>query len=244
MVGSSQGVMSMVWLLLVLMILGAASLDAAAHKPIAIGETRATRDEAVRVVDIDVSQVIYTEITPELPQSWLFVETDGAFDLYVSVGVPRIERLSGFRPALAVIGPGLPDIELPETVEVPDGAGAVLLRTSAIDEPDVFYEPVTGTGSWILLRQTVRLPHAGRYDVVAFSLPEGETGETLSGKLWMAIGVREKFGLRDILSLPRTMREVRAFHESPPRVSVSGWMRIAVLAAVIGIAVWALVRKG
>ncbi len=94
-----------------------------------------------------------------------------------------------------------------------------------------------------MLQQTVHLPQAGRYDLVAFSLPDGEHLDPLWGKLWIAIGVREKFGLSDIVKLPSVVRDVRAFHEVPPRVSVSGWIRIAAFAAITGIAVWAIVRS-
>jgi len=230
----------MAWVVLVVIV--AVSLGALAHKPIAVGETYPTRDVAVQVFDPDVSQVIYTEIAPEAPSSWIFVETAGPFDLYVSLGVPAIDRLVDFRPSLAIVGPGLPEINLPGTFAMPGGSGAVLLGTTAISEPEAFFEPFTGTESWILLQQTVHLPEAGRYDIVALSGSDAADAGSQFGKLWMAIGTREKFGVRDIVSLPSVVRDVRVFHEMPPRISPAGWVRIGVLTAIAGLAVWAVVR--
>lgn len=221
----------------------AISFVAAAHKPAAIGESYPTRADAIQLRDIDVSQVIYTEITETEPQSWFFVETETAFDLYISLGVPTIERFAGFRPTVAIIGPGLPSADLPASVEVPSGSGAILLETADILEPESFYEPFTGTQSWILFQQTVSLPQAARYDVVLFSSAEEENAEPMWGKLWVAIGVRESFGIRDVLGLPGIVRDVRAFHEVPPRMSAVDWIRLAVAAAVVGWVVWTVARR-
>ncbi len=228
---------------LTLAVISIVSLGVFAHKPIAIGETYPSRDEAVQVTNMDVSQVIYTEISPESPQSWIFVETEGAFDLYVSLGIPWIERLTGFRPGVVIIGPGLPPIDLPGLLEIPNGSGAVFLRTVSIPAPEIFHEPFTGTDSWILLQQTVNLPQAGRYDIVALSSSDDETTKPESGKLWIAVGRREQFGVRDILSLPSVIRDVRAFHELPPRISMSGRIRFAVIAAIAGLTIWAITRN-
>ena len=176
----------------------------AAHKPASIGEVYPTFDRALWVEDIDVSQVAYSELTETDRALWLAFDADAGTRLDLSLGVPVSDRLAGYRPSLAVLGPGLPPIELP--LEAPPDVGGVAFDTAGI-EPRFFHEPFTGTDSWILLEEAVDLPETGTYYVVAW--PPGETVD----KLWVAIGLRERFGLRDVLSLPAVVRDVRAFHE-------------------------------
>jgi len=178
---------------------------AIAHKPVSIGGTYPTFDGALAVTDIDVSQVAYAELVAPDHALWLVLEAAAGTPLHLSLALPVLARLAQARPSIAVLGPGLPTIDLP--LEIPPGVGGILLETSDVAEPRFFHEPFTGTDSWILLDETVDLPETGTYYVVAW--PSGEPID----KLWVAIGVREQFGLRDILSLHTVVREVRAFHE-------------------------------
>jgi len=205
-----------------------------AHKPLPSEGTYSDVDHALRVEEIDVSQVVYYELTHEDQQLWLTFEKEAEEGLYVSLGVPVIEPLKDFRPSLAVLGPGLPEIALP--FEIPEGFGGWAFETDAVTSPAVFHEPFTGTDSWVLLEDTVALPGSGWHYVVAYS-PLGETG-----KLWVAIGTREAFGLRDVIELPRTIREVRAFHEvaGQPR-----WLKVAATISLllVGLAFWWLFAR-
>ncbi len=205
-----------------------------AHKPLPSDGTYSDAGHALRVEEIDVSQVVYYELTHENQQLWLTFETEAEEGLYVSLGVPVIEWLKDFRPALAVLGPGLPEIALP--FEIPEGFGGWAFETDAVTSPGVFHEPFTGTDSWVLFEDTVALPGSGQHYVVAYS-PLGEPG-----KLWVAIGTREAFGLRDVLELPATVREVRAFHEvgGLPR-----WLQVASVASLVlvGLAFWWLFMR-
>jgi monofunctional biosynthetic peptidoglycan transglycosylase len=106
---------------------------------------------------------------------------------------------------MALLGPGLPDVRLP--FELPSGLGGLVLDTNKIENPKEFYEPFTGTSSWILREEDVQLPKAGRYYVVAFD-PDGKPG-----KLWAALGRREVWGAKDMLKMPKIITEVRHFHE-------------------------------
>jgi hypothetical protein len=163
-------------------------------------------DSAIELDDIQLSRVIYHEITEAAPSLWLTFEVDEPQSLFVSLGLPLLDRLESFRPAFAVLGPGLPAIELP--IEVPEGLGGVLFETDEVAEPEVFYEPFSRTSSWILREEHVDLPEAGTYFIIAF-VPSGETG-----KLWVAPGDREEFTLGDIIELSGILGEVRAFHET------------------------------
>ena len=177
-----------------------------AHQPTMSDGTAIGPDSAIELDDIQLSRVIYHEITDDAPSLWLTFEVDKPQSLFVSLGLPILDRLEDFRPTFAVLGPGLPAIELP--IEAPEGSGGVLFETDEVLEPEVFYEPFSGTSSWILREEHVDLPEAGTYFIVAF-VPSGETG-----KLWVAPGDREEFGLGDIIKLSGVLDEVRAFHET------------------------------
>lgn len=187
-----------------------------AHKPLSSEGAYGNANNALYLEGIDVSQVIYYELTVEEKQLWLVFDKQAEQDLYLSLGVPVIERLATFGPAVAVLGPGLPEEALP--FAVPEGLGGLVFETGTVAQPEGFHEPFTGTDSWVLFEEAIALPGSGRHYVVAYS-PLSEPG-----KLWVAIGQREAFGMRDVLDLPATIRRVRAFHEvaGQPR-----WLRVS-----------------
>lgn len=199
------------------------------HKPLPFGEVHGDAAHALLVREIDVSQVAYVEITASSPRYWLSFDVPQSASLSLSLGVPVIGRYKGFRPALAVLGPGLPPVTLP--FAIPQGYGGVILSTDGATEPAVFHEPFTGTDSWTLREEKLTLANAGRYYGVLYS-PRGETG-----RLWSAIGEKEAFGLADFLALPSVVSEVRQFHEVPGRPA---WLDIAggILFGVVAVAFW------
>ena len=201
----------------------------AAHKPASIGGSFPTFAKALRMEQIDVSQVAYVDLSGADQAVWLAFEAPAGMRLDVSLGIPALERLAEYRPLLAVLGPGLPEIALP--IETPAGVGGVLFD-SAMYEPRFFHEPFTGTDSWILFNESVDLPEDGTYYVVAW--PSGD----LVDKLWVAIGRREQFGLRDFLTFPTIVRDVRAFHEIPARSAAGSLGKILFLGLVAALIAW------
>jgi hypothetical protein len=123
----------------------------------------------------------------------------------VQIGVPAIDRLKDFRPAMAIVGPGLPDNDPPFTL--PKDAGAKVLLTKEVAKPRFFHEHFTNTDSWILRGETVVLPKAGRYYLVGYS-PDKQTG-----KLWLSVGKKESFSLEDLKDFPTWTKKIQAFHE-------------------------------
>jgi pimeloyl-ACP methyl ester carboxylesterase len=178
---------------------------ALAHRPILTDDKATSAETAISIKDPQISQVVYREITKECSQVWLSFDVSKDFGLFVQIGVPVIDRLKDFRPAMAVVGPGLPDTGPP--FRLPTDAGAKVLLTKEVAKPRFFHEPFTGTDSWILRSETVVLPKAGRYYLVAFS-PDRQTG-----KLWLSVGKKESFGLRDFADFPEWTKKIRAFHE-------------------------------
>ena len=176
-----------------------------AHKPVWSDKSAADANNAIPLIDPNISQVVYRSLPAGPNQIWTASTAHTKFKLFVQIGVPVIERFKKFRPNLAVVAQGLPKSNLP--FQIPADYGATVIDTNSV-EPRFFHEPFTNTDSWILESKTIELPKSGTFYVVAFDL--NQTG----GKLWISVGKKEKFGLRDILSMGQTIKLVREFHES------------------------------
>jgi hypothetical protein len=114
-----------------------------AHRPVLSDGSARDASTALYISDVDLSQVVYNEVTAESPQLWLAFDLQEGQSLYFQLGVPVIDRLRDYRPALALIGPGLPQASLPFVV--PDGLGAQEFTSAQITEPTDYYEPFSGT---------------------------------------------------------------------------------------------------
>jgi hypothetical protein len=175
-----------------------------AHKPIWSNELGIDANTAIQLIDPNVSQVVYRPLPAGCHQIWTTCTASGNFNMYLQIGVPVLDRLKNFRPSLVLIGPGLPDANLP--FKIPRGYGATVIDTNSA-EPRFFHEPFTGTDSWILASKTITLPKSGRFYVVAYDPKAAE------GKLWMAVGQKERFGIADFFTFGQTKKRVRTFHE-------------------------------
>ena len=178
--------------------------SAYAHRPTISSGSAVDAAKAIEFKDVQVSRVVYHEVTPQAPRVWITFEVGQPQKLRLQLGVPLIERLRDYRPALALIGAGLPKVDLP--FEFPGESGGRVFDTRSA-AARTFHEPFTGTSSWILSEQDVELPAAGRYYVVAYE-PTGKPG-----KLWVALGTKEAFELKDLAALPKIIAKVRVFHE-------------------------------
>jgi len=181
-----------------------ATPPAGAHTPIQDGRAHDSAADALFVADPDLSQVAYQPMDNETA-FWLAMDLRAGQSVYVQLGTPQIARLAEYVPALALVGKGLGHDRVP--FAVPPGARVTVLPAAA--PPERFYEMFTGTDSFIWVTKTWSAPKDGRYYVVAFAPP------TDGGKLWVAIGQREQFGVKDIVTYHDTLVAVRAFHEVP-----------------------------
>jgi hypothetical protein len=175
-----------------------------AHQPIISDGTAVTAEEAIFLDDVQISRVVYHEVTHEAPQVWLTFEVAEPQVLDLSLGVPKIDGLENFRPGYAIFGPGLPAFSGP--IDAPQGLGGLFFFTDEVTEPEVFDEPFSCTSSWILDERQV--------DACCRALHRCVYTQNL-GKLWIAPGIEEVFPQMEIFALMRTTREVRAFHEVP-----------------------------
>ncbi len=184
-----------------------------AHKPSYSNDTYGTPQSAFQVEDLSTSIVVYDHVTCDAPQVWLaFDATQADGESYFSLGVPVIDRLSDYRPSIAILAPGLPMPNKPLPFTVPIGMGVISVETDSVT-PDTFNEPVSGTQSWVLFEETLTLPETGKGFVVAWD-PSGRPG-----KLWVAVGTKERFGPSDLLKLPKWRRATKEFHEVSSKTS-------------------------
>lgn len=201
-----------------------------AHKPVVIDGGPVEMNTAYAVADEDVSMVGYHEALSSQPQLWFTFDVEGAKTLYLQAGVPKIDRYSALRPIMALVGPGLPQPAQAAPFALPEGYGAIVYDM-ADESPVVFDEEFTGTESWQFQAHEPAVEVAGKYYSVVY-LPEGQ-----EGKLWMAIGTAEQFGLSDILTLPAVLVKVRLFHEIFPLGGLLFWAMMMLLAGIVALGV-------
>ena len=176
-----------------------------AHRPVFTDHAATGPKKAIPLTEPHVSQVVYREITDKSPQIWLGFDVPEDFELYIQIGVPVIDRLKKFRPAMAVVGPGLPREDVP--FKIPEDTGTKPFPTKQVSKPRFFNEHFTGTQSWILRTETISLKEPGRYYLVAYS-PDKHTG-----KLWLSIGKKESFKEEHWKQFPTWRKLIREFHE-------------------------------
>jgi hypothetical protein len=176
-----------------------------AHNLIRAESSPNTWSDPLPIEKPDVSQVYYARLEGVRRQVWFRFSGKAGDRIWFQVGVPVLERLRGFTPQAAIVGPGLPAADVGSGL--PPDLGVIVFVPSGL--PREFHEEFTGTSSWIWLEQEYVLPSSGTWYVVAFS----DTVMSEDDKLWLAIGTKERFGLGDLFRFGSIRRFVRAFHE-------------------------------
>jgi hypothetical protein len=121
-----------------------------------------------------ISTAIYAtlESTDDVDYFTFYAEADQL--ILLSLTIPQIEGQDLFAPAMALLGPGLPESTLPERVERPDGTGVYLLPPLT-GPAETFFEPFSRTSYWERQEEYVIAPVEGAY-VAAVWHPQGEIG--------------------------------------------------------------------
>ncbi|HPC16484.1 MAG TPA: hypothetical protein P5318_16060 [Candidatus Hydrogenedentes bacterium] len=214
------------WALGLACLLAAVPIAAWAHNPIVINGGPTDAETAHAVKDISVSRVAYHHAKEGQPLLWLTFDGQAGQLLEFQMGLPKIDRYAGLRPATALLGPGLPPApELPFTV--PEGMGAAIFSTEG-REPTVFHEEFTGTVDWQFEMDRISLPQDGKYYLVSY-LPSAN-----EGKFWIALGKAEVFGVWDLIRMPVIIIQARSFHEIFPWGGILGWAYLGIVMAALG----------
>ena len=110
------------------------AVQSQAHIPIfSSADSGSSPENAVFIDDASISHAVYHEVTAQTAQLWVTFDFEAGQEIYTQLGVPVIDRLGDFRPAFAVLGPGLPEIDLP--FDIPDGLGACCSRPMTSTSP-------------------------------------------------------------------------------------------------------------
>jgi uncharacterized protein (TIGR03382 family) len=176
--------------------------SALAHQPFVVGDDASSAGAAFVDEEPEVSIVVYAEPTCEAPEVWLALDAAPGDELYFQLGIPVADSLDDWRPRIALVAPGLPDVDL--GIPIHEVTGAQVFTPDA--EPQRFDEPFSGTSSWILVEERVVLPEGGPAWLVAFQ-PDGTVA-----RLWVAVGEIERFDQDDWDRIADLMDDVRAFH--------------------------------
>ena len=171
-----------------------------AHIPYLSKDEHFDAETALPINDIHISKAIYQTLSESRPTSWIKFYGSQEEDLYVQIGVPKIQELEDFRPSLYLIKPSSTKKEVTST--------ASKFIDTSIKKPMLFHEPYSDTHSWVFGEITLKLPENGTYYLVSIK------DELKVGKLWVSIGKEERFGMSDMGRLPGTITEVRKFHST------------------------------
>jgi hypothetical protein len=175
-----------------------------AHRPL-WGE-----GDTVEIPNLTTSFAIYRDIETAEQIDYYTLEATAGDDLYAGISIPAIRGLESYLVSVALVGPGLPEVDheaLP--AEHPQGLGALIFPSKTGED---FFEPFTQTRYWGRQRIEMKLPESGRYFLLIWN-PAGETG-----KYVLDVGRDEIFSLGDILRFPVWWLRVHAFFEHTPYI--------------------------
>lgn len=190
------------------------SAPARAHRPLFADGRGSDPGSALSVPNATVSYVLYAQLPQQAPVFWFALDVSRPVDVPLQLAVPDGVDWRELELVLALYPPGWK-----ERLEEPGAAMPPPLpehpAEAADDEPfivrprgdaQLFHEHVTGTKSWILAETQVTLSEPGTYYGVVYD------AAGRGGKVWIAVGERERFTWRDLWRLPKLVRDVRRFH--------------------------------
>jgi len=193
---------------LMVFVMGWVASPASAHKPSYSNGEFHSQSTSYVIKNIDVSIVLYHNVKCEHSVLWMKYSTKSPKELFLQLGIPELDRLKAYRPHIAVLAKGFPTSKEKLPFEIPKGFGIKMYKSDQVNEPEKFDEPFSRTSSWVLLEKRIRLTQPGEGYIVAWH-PKRKTG-----KLWVAVGEREDFGLEDFKNFAMWMTKTQQFHES------------------------------
>jgi hypothetical protein len=155
----------------VLISIGAATVWA--HRP--YFEDQDIRPEAPwQVDDPTISTALYATLESAQDVDYYTFQGESGQTILLALTIPQIEGQDLFAPTMVLMGPGLPEADLPRQVNHSRGSGALVL-TPVTGPAPTFFEPFSRTAYWDRQEERVSLPADGTYTVAVWH-PEGEVG--------------------------------------------------------------------
>ncbi|MCP8307066.1 MAG: hypothetical protein H3Z49_08235 [archaeon] len=164
-----------------------------AHTPLQPPIDNESLETALLISDPTKSWALYAELHEGGEAEYYRLDMGDGERLYTQLFIPTSEK-NDFLPNLAIMGPGIASHDvIPEYVEVPEGAGVMLVEAQRPDEPS--YEPFTPSSSYFLAQVDLEVSSTGTYFIAVFEPSQG-------GRYGLAIGYREEFGLDEWIRVP------------------------------------------
>lgn len=172
-----------------------------AHKP--IFENKDTSINAPIVIDNhQISYAIYAELDGKNDVDFYEFEAKEGQNFYIEMLVPKIKSNKNFEPNFVIISK---QIQNKDSVpfDIPQGYGVINVPYPT-DYTNEFYEKFTQTT--YLKAQSINgiIEKDGKYIIGVYSTTKG-------GKYTLAIGKKEDFGFKDILTFPYIYFKVKYF---------------------------------
>jgi len=169
-------------LLLMLVVLIAPAL---AHQPF-FEDKEFTSDNPMYIKDPTISTAVYATLeTPNNTDYYTFNGSKGELVL-LSITIPQLAGQENFTPIMALMGPDLPNADLPNKVIKPQNSGALILPPPV--NATTFFEPFSRKSYWTRQEQNVTLPANRSYEVAVWD-DKGQIGRYV-----FVIGYKEVLG--------------------------------------------------
>ncbi|MBM7556762.1 hypothetical protein [Halanaerobacter jeridensis] len=203
-----------------------------AHRPLDT-DGPATREEPIVVSNHKLSWAAYNRLTKPNDADYYRFQAQQGDKIFASLLVPEIDRLKGFNPDLALIGPGLDSdyarlspTEIAAKLNFSTDEGVIIKQYSK-STSEVFFEPFTQTSYWQKQKLIITAPTTGTYYLTVFSNKEEV------GKYVLAIGQQEQWEIKDIIKFPKIWWNVRQFAEK----KISTYLILVLLLSIIILAI-------
>jgi hypothetical protein len=213
----------------------------AAHQPF-FEDKEFTADNSMLIKDSTISIAVYATLgTPKDVDYYKFNGSKNE-SVFLSITIPQLAGQENFTPTMALIGPELPNIDLPKQVIKPQNSGAFILQPPK--NATTFLEPFSRTSYWTRQEQNVTLPANSSYEVAVWD-EKGQTGryvfvigykEVLGGDL--AFPLKMKNYWKPLTSLPQEKTSTTSAKEitSSGKIVQPGFETIIALAVFMGVA--------
>lgn len=214
-------------------ILAAAAL---AHQPF-FEEEDIKFDSPWVIDDPTISTAVYATLDSPIDVDYFAFEGEAGQSILLQITIPQIEGQEDFAPHMALLGPQLPSIDLPDLVSHPEDAGGVLLPPPTGPAP-TFFEPFSRTSYWERQESRERLPVDGGYVVAVWH----DSG--VLGRYVFVCGDKEQLG--GDLTFPIKMRSywTPVTVEARPQLPSMGvWLLAAVIAGAVALLVWIVIGR-
>lgn len=164
-----------------------------AHNPI-FGQDNHDYATAVRIPDANISYAMYGYLDKPSEAQFYYVDISSPVSLMTQTNVPKNDVYATFRPAYAIIGPGITTND-PLPFEVPAGNGSLIINASRQEPRREFYEPFSGITYNMSTKTYTDITVPGRYYIAIFD----ETQK--KGDYVLATGEHEAFSVWDLPSV-------------------------------------------